>query len=48
MFLKVGWLGYPDEKIRSLAKEFLAKGFTSFKIKVGSDINDDIRRLRCN
>ena len=41
----VGWLGYPDEKIRTLAKEYLNRGFTAFKMKVGSDIEDDKRRL---
>lgn len=41
-----GWLGYPDEKIRQLCKEALAKGFTQFKVKVGSNIDDDIRRCQ--
>lgn len=44
-FIKVGWLGYSDEKIRTLSKMFLERGFTAFKMKVGSDLNDDIRRL---
>ncbi len=39
-----GWLGYPDEKIRRLCREALADGFTHFKIKVGSDLQDDQRR----
>lgn len=39
-----GWLGYPDEKIRRLCREALADGFTHFKIKVGADQADDIRR----
>ena len=43
---QVGWLGYSDEKIRTLSKMFLDRGFTAFKMKVGSDLNDDIRRLR--
>jgi L-fuconate dehydratase len=42
----VGWLGYPDEKIRNLSKIFLEKGFNAFKMKVGTDIEDDKRRLR--
>ena len=41
-----GWLGYSDEKIRSLCREGLAEGWTDFKIKVGRDIADDIRRCR--
>ena len=39
-----GWLGYPDDKIRRLCREGLAAGFSRFKIKVGLDQNDDIRR----
>jgi L-fuconate dehydratase len=39
-----GWLGYSDEKIRRLCREALAEGFTHFKIKVGADQADDIRR----
>ena len=39
-----GWLGYPDDKIRRLCREALAAGFTRFKIKVGADRTDDIRR----
>jgi len=39
-----GWLGYSDEKIRRLCREGLAEGFTHFKIKVGADRADDIRR----
>ena len=39
-----GWLGYSDEKIRRLCREALADGFTHFKIKVGADRSDDIRR----
>jgi L-fuconate dehydratase len=42
----VGWLGYPDDKIRRLCAEALAAGWTSFKMKVGADLADDIRRAR--
>jgi L-fuconate dehydratase len=42
----VGWLGYPDDKIRRLCREALADGWTRFKVKVGLDIEDDVRRLR--
>jgi len=41
-----GWLGYSDEKLRSLCKEALEKGFRDFKLKVGNSIDDDNRRLR--
>jgi L-fuconate dehydratase len=40
----VGWLGYPDEKVRRLCNEGLADGFSRFKIKVGLDRADDLRR----
>jgi L-fuconate dehydratase len=40
----VGWLGYPDDKIRRLCREALAAGFTRFKIKVGANRADDLRR----
>jgi L-fuconate dehydratase len=39
-----GWLGYSDEKIRRLCDEALAAGWTHFKIKVGRNIEDDLRR----
>ncbi|ADG77397.1 L-fuconate dehydratase OS=Tsukamurella paurometabola (strain ATCC 8368 / DSM / CCUG 35730 /CIP 100753 / JCM 10117 / KCTC 9821 / NBRC 16120 / NCIMB 702349/ NCTC 13040) OX=521096 GN=Tpau_0760 PE=4 SV=1 [Tsukamurella paurometabola] len=40
-----GWLGYSDEKLEHLAKEAVAQGFTQIKLKVGADIDDDIRRF---
>ncbi len=40
----VGWFGYSEEKIRRLAKEALAEGWTHFKLKVGGDAADDLRR----
>ncbi len=42
----VGWFGYSEEKIRRLAKEALAEGWTHFKLKVGGDAADDLRRGR--
>lgn len=39
-----GWLGYSDDKIRRLCREGLADGWTHFKIKVGADLEDDLRR----
>lgn len=41
-----GWLGYPDEKIRRLAQEAVDAGWTHMKLKVGRDLEDDIRRCR--
>ena len=40
----VGWLGYDDDKIRRLCREALAEGWTRFKMKVGADVADDVRR----
>jgi L-fuconate dehydratase len=40
----VGWFGYSEDKIRRLAKEALAEGWTHFKLKVGGDPSDDLRR----
>jgi L-fuconate dehydratase len=41
-----GWLGYEDEKVARLAKEAVADGFRQIKLKVGADIDDDLRRMR--
>jgi len=41
-----GWLGYSEEKIVTLSNRFMENGFTAFKLKVGSDVEDDIRRCR--
>jgi L-fuconate dehydratase len=40
----VGWLGYPDEKVRGLCRDAVAKGWTHFKMKVGMDLEKDMRR----
>jgi L-fuconate dehydratase len=39
-----GWFGFSDEKIRRLCREGLAEGWTHFKLKVGGDPQDDLRR----
>lgn len=39
-----GWLGYSDEKMRRLCQEAKAEGFKHMKIKVGSNLEDDMRR----
>ncbi|MEV6583782.1 L-fuconate dehydratase [Streptomyces sp. NPDC051582] len=41
-----GWLGYSDEKLTRLARQAVADGFTQIKLKVGADLEDDIRRCR--
>lgn len=40
-----GWLGYSDEKLRRLCREAVDAGYTHVKLKVGRDLDDDIRRL---
>ncbi|WP_372613833.1 L-fuconate dehydratase [Halomonas sp.] len=39
-----GWLGYTDDKVRQLARDALAEGWTHFKQKIGGDLEEDIRR----
>jgi L-fuconate dehydratase len=39
-----GWLGYSDDKIRRLCREGMEQGWSHFKIKVGRDLADDLRR----
>ncbi|MDE1163358.1 MAG: enolase C-terminal domain-like protein [Acidobacteriaceae bacterium] len=39
-----GWFGFSDEKIRRLCREGLADGWTRFKLKVGGEAADDLRR----
>lgn len=41
-----GWLGYDDAKLRRLCHEAVEDGFSLVKLKVGADLNDDLRRLR--
>ncbi|XP_016140038.1 mitochondrial enolase superfamily member 1 [Sinocyclocheilus grahami] len=38
------WLGYTDQQLTQLCSEALAQGWTKFKVKVGADLQDDIRR----
>src|SRR5881394_475651 len=39
-----GWLGYSDDKVRQLVRAGLAEGWSHFKMKVGRDRDDDVRR----
>ncbi len=41
-----GWLGYSDSKLQRLAREAVADGFTQIKLKVGANLDDDVRRMR--
>ncbi|KAK1337570.1 hypothetical protein QTO34_002203 [Cnephaeus nilssonii] len=40
------WLGYSDDTLKQLCTEALKGGWTRFKVKVGADLQDDIRRCR--
>src|SRR6202012_5264074 len=41
----VGWMAYDDTKVRELTKQAIDKGFSAFKLKVGSaDRTRDLRR----
>ncbi len=39
-----GWLGYSDEALRALCREAIVGGWTHFKMKVGGNLDDDLRR----
>jgi len=41
-----GWFGFSDDKIRRLCRESLSQGWTHFKLKVGGNPTDDLRRAR--
>jgi len=41
-----GWLGYSDEKIVKLCKKYIAMGWKHFKVKVGLDLEADVKRLK--
>jgi L-fuconate dehydratase len=40
-----GWLGYSDDKLRRLCREAVDAGFEHIKLKVGANLEDDIRRV---
>lgn len=42
----VGWMGYDDDKLRRLCREALGQGYTHMKVKVGGDLDGDLRRCR--
>lgn len=41
-----GWLGYSDEKLRRLCQEAIDEGYHHIKLKVGANLEEDIRRCR--
>ena len=40
-----GWLGYGEDKMKRLLQESVDAGFRYFKLKVGTDLEEDRRRL---
>src|ERR1019366_6016312 len=40
-----GWLGYSDEKLRYLLGEAISQGYQHVKLKVGANLEEDIRRV---
>jgi L-fuconate dehydratase len=40
-----GWLGYSDTKLRDLCEQAVREGFSHIKLKVGRNLQDDIRRI---
>jgi L-galactonate dehydratase len=40
-----GWLGYGEDKMKGLLQETLSKGYRHFKLKVGTSVEADRRRL---
>jgi L-fuconate dehydratase len=39
-----GWLGYSDDYVRELCRAAVANGWTHFKMKVGTNLDNDVRR----
>jgi L-fuconate dehydratase len=40
-----GWLGYDDAKLARLSREAVEAGYRHVKLKVGANLEDDVRRL---
>ena len=40
-----GWLGYGEEKMKRLLRDSVEAGFKHFKLKVGTDLQEDRKRL---
>jgi len=39
-----GWMGYSEDKVRALCRQYRAGGWRAFKMKVGSDDAQNVRR----
>jgi L-galactonate dehydratase len=40
-----GWLGYGEDKMKTLLEQSVKEGYKYFKLKVGADLETDKRRL---
>ncbi len=40
----IGWIGYSEERVRALCRAAVAEGWQHFKLKVGRDLEEDVRR----
>jgi L-fuconate dehydratase len=40
-----GWLGYDEDRLQRLCREAVDDGFRQVKLKVGADLDEDVRRL---
>jgi L-fuconate dehydratase len=40
-----GWLGYDEQRLQRLCREAVDDGFRQVKLKVGADVEEDVRRL---
>jgi L-fuconate dehydratase len=45
-YCTAGWLGLSDEEILGTIRKLEQEGFDSFKLKVGRDPTDDVRRIK--
>lgn len=42
---QAGWIGLTDQEVSESAKKYLNLGFNSFKVKVGKNLYEDVKRL---
>jgi len=45
-YCTAGWLGLSDEEILATIRKLQAQGFDSFKLKVGRNAEEDVRRIK--
>lgn len=43
---QIGWLGYSDDVLIKQCEKYMSLGFQAFKVKVGSNLQRDIERLK--